>query len=127
MVKYYQISARRLQRNDYRGKILVKYYGASSPFKYLMARKQVKSLLTTIKKRFLKQGIPFGCINDKLQYGVPETKEEYEYLCIRGYKFWKGIKRNMSIIANAGVKQGVLKIKASHDSYPRPLLDKGDK
>lgn len=106
-------------------KIVAKYYSISSPLHFLTTRVRVKSLLSGVKNHFLKEGIPFGCLNDKFQHGIPETKEEYEYLCLMGYKFWKGIRHNMQIIANAGVREGVLKIRAAHDNYPKPLLTKG--
>ena len=87
---------------------ITKYYDPKAPYSFLLAKEKIKGIIASIKKDFLKEGIPFGSLNEFNQWGIPTSKPEFEFMGTSRYMQWKGIARNSIIIANAGRRTGLI-------------------
>lgn len=97
-------------------------FDPNTPYKYLVAEKQMRSILQTIKSNFLKISVAFGAINPDHEYGIPKNKAEFEFLGFKRYQMWKGLSHNAGIIVDMGVKQGFIKLDSKTDTIKLPLV-----
>lgn len=102
---------------------VTEYYEPKGAYHFLLCRKTVRGILNSIKKDFLKQGIPFGAVNENNEWGMPLMGEEFKYMGIKAYKLVKGIIFNQKILITAGVRSGQITAESKSETIEVPQLE----
>ncbi len=105
--------------------IVKEYFEPTSVYTALVAKAKVKGIIGSIKKEYAKDLIPFGAVSEFGEFGVPNTKEEYEFMGIRRYKLVKGIIKGSKIIIRAGAKAGLITAGSKSEVIPVPAIEEG--
>ncbi len=103
------------------------YYEPKSPYSFIIARTKMSAIFRALKRVFGKDRIPFGCVNEHKEWGIPTSKEEYEFMGIRRYTLVKGIIKGSQMIISSGVRAGLIKGKSKSETIMIPVLEKNDK
>jgi hypothetical protein len=89
--------------------IIKDYFTPNDTLKYLLAKKQVRGWINSIKKYFkVTEGLWFGSLDPNGNYGLITTMEEAAFAMVRYYKFVKGNLTNANILANDAERKGIL-------------------
>lgn len=100
------------------------YFTPKSPYSFILAKMKMRGIFHAVGRHFNKQGIPFGCVNEYHEHGIPFEKEEFEFMGITRYKLVKAIIIGSNLIVNAGVKRGAIKASRKQEAIEVPLLNK---
>lgn len=89
--------------------IMSEYLQPKTVIDGLIAKDKVKGYMNQLKSRFTHvHGLWFGNINDQHQYGIPATKEEFEYILARYRNRVIGVVRRTVQVYKFGVSKKVI-------------------
>lgn len=88
--------------------VVDEYFNPKNPYNYLVVQNKARNWMTSIKKKFEKDGLWFGNLDPDGNYGLITTVEEATYAMIRYYKFVKGNISKASLLAKDAKSKNIL-------------------
>ena len=89
--------------------LVTELFEPKDTYTYIKGKEKVKSIISSLKRRFMSEGKFFGSVDDVGNFGLPTTEFEYKYIVTEYYGFTKGMIFRASFAATEGKDKGLLK------------------
>lgn len=89
--------------------IITDYFPPKNQLGFFMAKGQANKLIQGCKSSFRrKDGLWFGCLDEKRHYGFATTQREIVWIVLGYYRFVKGNMKNVTLLVENAKANGIL-------------------